>query len=90
MPHWWSHELVDRSQAKEIRPEVPGRRRSRYSNRRASKPAKIFTAHGRITGYELADGTVVKLKDCCENPYACEREECWAPWPSPKAPWWRR
>jgi hypothetical protein len=47
---------------------------------------KIITGGARILGYELGDGTIVKLKECCENPVACEREECWAPWP--RKPWW--
>jgi hypothetical protein len=68
--------------------EKPGKvlgRRSRYSNRYTSKPAKIFTANGRITGYELSDGTIVVGKDCCERPWECHRPECWHPLAKP---WW--
>jgi hypothetical protein len=52
---------------------------SRYSNWRTSKPAMIFTAKGRITGYELSDGTIVVGQDCCERPWECHKPECWHP-----------
>ena len=48
----------------------------------------ILVSHGRIVGYRLQDGTIVKLRDCCANPYACQREECWSPWPRQSA--WSR
>jgi hypothetical protein len=33
-------------------------------------PVKIIIQQGvgRIVGYELADGTIVKGRDCCERP----------------------
>jgi hypothetical protein len=40
---------------------------------------------GRIAGYELADGTIVKGRDCCGRPWECHPPECWHPLAKP---WW--
>jgi hypothetical protein len=67
-------------------------RRSRYADLPGPRDTKIVVSDGRIIGHELGDGTFVELADCCENPYACERDECWTPWPDPglrAGGWWR-
>jgi hypothetical protein len=84
---WWNRRKEEQP---EVRPDKP--RRSRYADAPHSRDTKVVVADGRIIGHELGDGTFVKLKDCCENPCACEREECWAPWPDPglrAGGWWR-
>ena len=52
------------------------------------RPPRILVEQvtGRIAGYELADGAIVKAMSCCDDPMACERPECWTPFP--QKPWW--
>jgi hypothetical protein len=55
----------------------------------SSEPERQNSAYtagvGRIVGYELEDGTIVKGGDCCERPWECHRPQCWHP---PAKPWW--
>lgn len=71
------------------KPRLRDRLRSRYSGQPAPpRSAKVIVEQGvgRIIGYELPDGTLVKVKPCCDNPVACEKDECWGP--GPRKPWW--
>jgi hypothetical protein len=60
----------------------PRRGRSAYEDRDSAVDRTVIVATngpraGRIVGYELADGTFVEAKPCCENPLHCDRAECW-------------
>lgn len=85
-----SYDLVEPAKlASAERTTSPDRPVRLYAERVSDrKPKRILVSGGRIVGYELSDGTVVPPDNCCDDPLACEREECWKPrpWPWPRAP----
>lgn len=91
MSGWWE-ELKAGRPRDQAKPRLRDRLRSIYETRFAPSPSRLGRGRlvhidgDRVVGVEV-DGTFYKVEPCCENPAACEREQCWRPWGSPG--WWR-
>ena len=82
---------IRREPKKDAARKAPGHR-SRYSLPDPPKAARIIVEQGagKVVGYEMADGTVIKAgQPCCDDPTLCQRVECWSPWGVPTTSRWR-
>jgi hypothetical protein len=67
----------------EVRRGPIGALRSLYERRHpgsAVAERKVVVAAGEIIGIEVDDDFLPR-QPCCDDPLACERQECWRPWP---------